>query len=244
LAALSGDPHTPQALRSFWIQCNYPDAGLTSKPDRTTDIPEAKIKWDGSHALVVPPRGEVYVDCTMEYEEPLKKDIFVVETTVDDQLPEGVFIPPVVLPSSAINKDTLQLPVHNETLREVAVPPGTVIARLFLTDTVTKTRRERNMSQKIDPNLFNFGTSAIPPEWEKSLRQKLAERRNVFSLEKWDVGVAKGVKHHIQLNDSRPFRQRSRRIAPADIDDVRRHMKDLLAADIIKESRSPYASSH
>uniref|UniRef100_A0A8C1GXL0 Gypsy retrotransposon integrase-like protein 1 n=1 Tax=Cyprinus carpio TaxID=7962 RepID=A0A8C1GXL0_CYPCA len=242
LAALSGDPHTSEVLRSFRIQCNYPDACLTSPREKTTDIPEAKVKWDGPNALIVPPRGEVYVDCTMEYEEPMKNDIFVVETTADDQLPGGLFIPSVVLPSSAINMNTLQLPVHNETFKEVAVPPGTVIAHMFPTDTVTETRRVRTMSQTIDPTLFNFGTSAIPPEWERKLRQKLSERINVFSLEEWDVGWAKGVKHHIQLHDPRPFRERSRRIAPADIDDVRRHLKDLLAAGIIKESRRPYAS--
>lgn len=48
--------------------------------------------------------------------------------------------------------------------------------------------------------------------------------------------------HTIRLNDCTPFRERSRRIAPVDIDDVRHRLKDLLAAGIIKESRSPYAS--
>ncbi len=56
------------------------------------------------------------------------------------------------------------------------------------------------------------------------------------------MGLAKGVEHCIRLADTRPFRERSRRIAPADIDDVRRHLKDLLEAGIIKESRSLYAS--
>ncbi len=46
----------------------------------------------------------------------------------------------------------------------------------------------------------------------------------------------------IRLADTQPFRERSRRIAPADIDDVHRHLKDLLEAGIIKESRSLYAS--
>lgn len=63
-----------------------------------------------------------------------------------------------------------------------------------------------------------------------------------FSSHEWDVGLAKGVEHKIRLSDQRPFRERSRRIAPADIDDVRKHLQELLAAGIIKESRSPYAS--
>ncbi len=54
--------------------------------------------------------------------------------------------------------------------------------------------------------------------------------------------LAKGVEHNIHLNDNTPFRERSRRIAPADLDDLRRHLQGLLVAGIIKESRSPYAS--
>ena len=57
------------------------------------------------------------------------------------------------------------------------------------------------------------------------------------------MGLASGVEHEIRVSDCRPFRERSRRLAPADIDDIRRHLQELLAAGIIKESRSPYASA-
>ncbi len=87
----------------------------------------------------------------------------------------------------------------------------------------------------LNPELFNFGEAPIPAAWER-LRLKLAERSNVFSTEEWDVGLAKDVTHQIRLSDTRPFRERLRRIAPADIDDVRCHLKDLLAAGIIQES--------
>lgn len=70
----------------------------------------------------------------------------------------------------------------------------------------------------------------------------MAERSNVFSTEEWDVGLAKGVTRQIRLSDSCPFHEHSRRICPADIDDVRHHLKDLLAAVIIEESRSLYVT--
>lgn len=56
------------------------------------------------------------------------------------------------------------------------------------------------------------------------------------------MGLAKGVEHKIRLTDSRPFRQLSRRLAPADVEDVRKLLQELLQAGIITESRSPYAS--
>ncbi|KAK3515925.1 hypothetical protein QTP86_004944, partial [Hemibagrus guttatus] len=59
----------------------------------------------------------------------------------------------------------------------------------------------------------------IPGAWEQRLRQKLSVRGDVFSTNEWDVGLAKGVEHQIRLQDNKPFRERSRRIAPADIED-------------------------
>lgn len=93
-----------------------------------------------------------------------------------------------------------------------------------------------------DPSLFDFGDSPIPEVWKTRLINTLSQKTGVFSVDEWDVGLASGVKHQIRLSDSKPFRERSRRIAPADIEDVRRHIQELLAAGIIKESRSPYAS--
>ena len=56
-----------------------------------------------------------------------------------------------------------------------------------------------------------------------------------------DVGLAKYVEHHIRMTEPKPFRERSRRLAPADIDLVRKHLQELLNTGIISESRSQYA---
>lgn len=93
-----------------------------------------------------------------------------------------------------------------------------------------------------DPCLFHFGDSPIPKYCKDRLSQKLSERPNDFSLHEWDVGSAKGVEHHIRLSDNTPFRKRSRRLAPTDIDDIRHHLHELLSTGIITESRSPHAS--
>lgn len=172
----------------------------------------------------------------------LRKDIVMVETPLSVTLPAGVLIQPVVLTSSELDVNSFKVLLRNETLREVTMLAGTVVAHVYPTDTVTMAQRPESTSKVLDETLFDFGESPIPEVWRKRLRQKLSKRGNAFSLEEWDVGLAKGVEHHIRLSDPRPFRERSRRIAPADIDDIRRHLKDLLAAGIIKESRSPYAS--
>lgn len=44
------------------------------------------------------------------------------------------------------------------------------------------------------------------------------------------------------MTDDKPFRERSRRLPPSDLEDVRKHLSDLKEAGIISESRSPCVS--
>ena len=44
------------------------------------------------------------------------------------------------------------------------------------------------------------------------------------------------------LTDDTPFRERSRPIAARDLEDAHTHIQELLDADIIRPSNSPYAS--
>lgn len=203
---------------------------------------EGQILWTGPGGLTIPSRGERYAVCKVEMEKQLRKDIFLLEASKDSQLPAGILVPPTVLHSSDMNVDSFKLLVCNDTSRDITIPVGTVIAKVFPTDTVIVAQGVQTGHKRLDPKIFKFGDSPVPANWKARLREKLSERGMVFSVTEWDVGRAKDVKHTIRLNDCRPFRERSRRIAPADIDDVRRHLKDLLAAGIITESRSPYAS--
>ncbi len=113
---------------------------------------------------------------------------------------------------------------------------------MYVSDIVTVAQPDELKTTFLDPNLFNFGDSPISEDWKKRLSQKLAERGTIFSLPEWEVGLAKGVEHQIRLNDACPFRERSCRLTPADID-VHRHLQELLAAGIIKGSRNPFASA-
>ncbi len=152
----------------------------------------------------------------METDKPLREEIFVVDSPEEGSLPAGTFITPVVLPSSAVEGRNIQVLVHNETSKDISIPAGMVMDNVYPTDTLTVTSGEQS-SQVIDPSLFNFGESSIPKAWEWRLRQKLSTRGDVFSTGEWDVGLARGVEHHVRLNDTKPSRERSRCIAPADI---------------------------
>ncbi|KAL1258935.1 hypothetical protein QQF64_009512 [Cirrhinus molitorella] len=118
------------------------------------------------------------------------------------------------------------------------------IAHVFpveVLSTVSKTRQNSGQT-KLDKNSFNFGDSPVSEEWKQRLVEKMLERKDVFSSGEFDVGCSRSTQHHIRLTEDKPFRERSRRLAPAEVEDVRQHLEKLKGAGIITESRSPYAS--
>lgn len=246
--------NTPK-LRSLLTQCEELGSNdnvhslrictAPSKQQSPTCSPQpdvvGQVKWQGPGTLSIPPGGTHYAVCKVEQQQSMDRSILMVEADENIHLPAGVLVPPVVLTPSAMDINSFTLMLRNESQKETTLPAGTVLAQVFLVDSAIEPPKS-TQTKSIDPELFNFGDSPIPEDWKVRLANKLSNRADVFSLEEWDVGLAKGVTHHIRLRDSRPFRERSRRIAPADIEDVRRHLQELLAAGIIKESRSPYAS--
>lgn len=70
----------------------------------------------------------------------------------------------------------------------------------------------------------------------------MMERKEVFSCSEFDVGCAKSIHHGIHVTDEKPFRECSRRLPPADLKDVRKHLNDLKEAGMISETKSTCAS--
>ncbi|CAM4719510.1 unnamed protein product, partial [Lepidochelys kempii] len=156
-------------------------------------------------------------------------------------LPEGVLVPSRVITLPAEAQERVTILIANETSRDVVVKQGQKIADLFEPESIVKPQCETQVLT-IDPAKFDFGDSPVSEDWKDHLRKKLCERSKVFSLHEWDVGCAKGVEHNIRLHDSQPFRERCRKIALSEMEDVRHHLQELAANGIITESRSPYAS--
>lgn len=75
----------------------------------------------------------------------------------------------------------------------------------------------------------------------KEAENLLCQWKDAFSQH--DLGHATKVRHHIKLTDDHPFKERSRRITPAMIEEVRKHLQEMLELGVIKRSESPYASN-
>lgn len=206
------------------------------------DDEAGRVRWMGPGPLLLSPDGDTQVVCKVELKKPVEQEILMMDSSPVATLPADVFIHPMVVPSGAVEVNSFRIMIKNESTREISIPVGTVVGSMFHIDSVSTIPPKEMVSSDFDVSLFDFGDSPISEQWKNRLRQKLAQKSHVFSMQEWDVGLAKGVEHRIRLTDSRPFRQRSRRLPPADIEDVRKHLQELLQAGIITESRSPYAS--
>lgn len=70
----------------------------------------------------------------------------------------------------------------------------------------------------------------------------LLHYESIFSKHELDLGLLKGVKHHIDTGDAKPVRQRLRRTPLGFEDEERQHLQKLLDAGVISESSSEWAS--
>lgn len=172
------------------------------------------------------------------------ESLVLVDRVADcDTRSEHLDVRPELHAASVVSSRQVTVTVRNMSNREIWVKRGTPLAHVLPVSLVPQlTAKQPPVQNPLSPASFDFGDSPMPEEAKQSLREKMMQRKDVFSLHEWDVGCSKSTTHEIRLNDLRPFRERSRRLAPADLEDVRLHLQELQSSGIISESRSPYAS--
>ncbi len=203
--------------------------------------------------LEVPGGGSVDLVCGVR--NPCNTEIQVL-VEAHPTLAGGLMVPPclITLPQGQFSRAKLR--VHNTLQKPIKLGNKHLIGQVFLPDSVlqpdsnqpnmTETNQVlvKNASATVEAApMFNLDDSPISSEWKDRIYQTLNKHRSAFSQDDLDIGCTTAVKHSIKLNDETPFRQRSRRIPPADFEDARKHIRDLLAKKIIRESESPYASA-
>ena len=178
----------------------------------------------------------------------------VIEQPTSSTLPGGILVESclVTLPKHCPYK--LPVWVRNETEHDITLPSTCVIAELHTPDEIhdnlpASTKMTDPVqcrpvtAQSAKTNLtFDFSDSLLPKEWQDRVTKSLNAYADVFAQHDLEFGHASKVKHHINLKDETPFKQRSRPIHPNDYEAVRKHLQTLLEAGVIRESESPYSS--
>lgn len=130
---------------------------------------------------------------------------------------------------AVVSSRRITLTVRNVSTKEITLKRGTPIAHLFPVDVApgVPLKSKQDSSERLTSSSFNFGDSSVPEGWKKRLCEKMMERKEVFSTHEFDVGCSKSTHHTIRVTEDKPFRERSRRLAPADVEDVRKHLNNL-----------------
>jgi hypothetical protein len=91
-------------------------------------------------------------------------------------------------------------------------------------------------------SLFKLDHGHLEEQQKIMFEQLLLKNKKVFARANTDLGCATNVKHHIEMDDYTPIKERYRRIPPAMFEAVRQEIHDMLAAGVIRESHSPWCA--
>ena len=162
--------------------------------------------------------------------------------------------------------------ITNMSKRPVTIPAkhqiGDICTVDFLSSDITDVDQSSTISQISSSNIqsetFQLDTTPslsiergnqFPSQFRESLLETLTSEqvnlveklllkwKDVFSLHDLDLGKTPLTKHHINLSDPTPFKERHRRIPPAMVQSVREHLKEMLDLGVIRPSNSPFASN-
>ena len=85
--------------------------------------------------------------------------------------------------------------------------------------------------------------------WKKETALKAKRLRmefhHIFSLERNEIGCTDATKHVIELlpEQDEPFKERFRRIAPHEVEEVWQHIQEMLDGGAIRPSQSPWCNA-
>ena len=98
------------------------------------------------------------------------------------------------------------------------------------------------MKQLFEQIKLEEGTSLWTEEQCSRVRTVIEKYSFLFAMNSLDLGRTDLVKHHIQLDNYTPIKDRYHRIPPHHYKEVWKHLKEMLDIGAIRRSNSPWAS--
>lgn len=165
-------------------------------------------------------------------------------------LPAGLLASPGLL---CVNRGTVYIPIVNIDVQDVVLSPRTMIGTLSYAHLVSSPQglQEEGMAatvssqtavSPVQDKIAAIDLSTLTAQEQGHVRSLLYKYSGVFSDHDGDIGCTNLISHDIPLVEDTPVQQRYRRIPPSEYEAVKAHIRQLLEAQVIRESSSPFAS--
>ncbi|KAL4004410.1 P2Y purinoceptor 4 [Sarotherodon galilaeus] len=209
--------------------------------------PVGTVKVQGPRAVRIP--GGVMQLVATTCSQQLSGQSVLFEPS-ESGLPVGLLASPCLV---QVDKGVAYIPVTNVGTAEAVLHPRThlgVISQATVVSLPAGVSEEHCFPVTVSSHITSspaqdmvdaIDLSALTESEQHEVRLLLQKYRSVFSTHEGDLGCTNLISHDIPLLDDAPVRQRYRRIPP-DYEAVRAHINQLLEAQVIGESSSPYAS--
>lgn len=189
------------------------------------------------------------------------KDRGITKTMIIDEplmhhIPGGLVVECKFIQAELCARNKVKAGIQNVSDHNVTLQPKRVLAECSAVDWIkfvplcddiatsqATTSLMANLLVKTgDPVTLDFSESPISEEFKAHITERInLEASWAFTKHDLDVGYVLGVAHRIELIDHVPFKERTCRVSPADFEDLRKHLLNVLASEIIEEFNSPYA---
>ena len=161
----------------------------------------------------------------------------------DSPLGGSVVLTPCVL-SLAPGTSRLSLEVKNHGKQAVKIPAKTILCNLQQCSVVSLDELNDADSAVSLIDQFDWEDMSVHlTGLQIDVAKDLIDRCDIaFSHHELDLGRNFKTKHPIPMHDASPFKLPYHRIPPSMFEEVRNHLKEMLALDAIRVSQSPYVS--
>lgn len=218
-----------------------------------------KVRVAGKKSVIIPPFSEKIVDgwCRVP---PKTTCQVLVEASQSISLPKGLLVANVlsktvegIVPVRLLNSSPRAIRLlPRASVAEISKPQEVLTKEMVAVEEkegtlfVRAVRRESSQAEMGKAGLLAVPVQAniqgLTPAQLNELNELLAKHRDVFSKDSNDFGYTETVTHDIHTGNTHPIKQKHRRVPPHVFQEFKKHVHDLVAQGVLKESSSPWAS--
>ncbi|CAF0881323.1 unnamed protein product [Brachionus calyciflorus] len=130
----------------------------------------------------------------------------------------------------------------NPSEKEVELESCSIVGSLEDVEIMnTKVNLVYKLGKKIDSSKLKI-SEKLTIEQRNKLVKLILKHEKAFKWTEDDIGLTDLTKHEIKTGDTKPIKQRAYRLPQAAQEEVSKQIKNMLGKNVIRESKSPWAS--